>query len=105
MSSNDALNDEVEALTSIYDSEVLKLTSNTNAILALPNVAYSFSLSFPPSYPDVPPAIIGTHHVDASAKKGEGEAAANILRVVLSRVYTPCRDVVCSTCHSLVHRK
>lgn len=89
MSSNDALNDEVEALTSIYDSEVLKLTSSSDAVLALPNVAYSFSLTFPPSYPDVPFAITGTHHVDASAKKGEGEAAANILRAVLARVYAP----------------
>lgn len=89
MSINEALKDEVEALTSIYDSEVVKLTSDTDAILAPPNVAYSFSLSFPSSYPDVPPAIVGTHHVDASAKKGEGGAAASILREVLGHIYTP----------------
>lgn len=89
MSINEALKDEAEALSSIYDSEVLKLTSDTDAVLAPPNVAYSFSLTFPSSYPDVPPSIIGTHHVDATAKKGEGEGAANILREVLGRVYAP----------------
>jgi len=93
MSSSDALNEEVEALTSIYDSEVLKITndsttSGTSAILTIPSVAYTFSLTFPPTYPDEPPQILGTHHVDASARKGEGEPATAILRDVLGRIYT-----------------
>ena len=88
MSMNDALLDEIEALTSIYDSEVLK-NVDERGVLTLPNTAYSFSLSFPASYPDEPPSVLGTHHVDASAKKGEGEAAAGIVRNVLGRVYAP----------------
>jgi len=94
MSSNDALNDEVEALSSIYDLSVLTLgeptaTGAVSAVLALPNVAYSFSLTFPASYPDEPPSIVGTHHVAASARKGEGDAAASVLRDVLGRLFTP----------------
>ncbi|KAK5086165.1 hypothetical protein LTR70_008490 [Exophiala xenobiotica] len=94
MSSNDALNDEVEALSSIYDSNVLAITEATatgavSAVLALPNIAYSFIFTFPSSYPDEPPSILGTHHVVASARKGEGEAAASILRDVLGRLFTP----------------
>ena len=94
MSSNDALNDEYEALSSIYDSNVLELTEpaaggNVFAVLALPDVPYSFSLTFPSSYPDEPPSITGTHHVAESTKKGEGEAAAKILRNVLGGLFTP----------------
>lgn len=99
MSNNEALIEEQEAITSIYDTEILSFTSTTSsnptnqsttsAILKLPNVVYSFTLTFPPSYPDEPPSITGTHHVEASAKKGEGESAANILRDVLGRIYTP----------------
>ncbi|KAJ9653030.1 hypothetical protein H2198_007736 [Neophaeococcomyces mojaviensis] len=94
MSGNDALNDEVEALTSIYDFKVLEVTSTdpatgTSAILALPSVAYTFSLVFPSIYPDGPPYITGTHHVDASARKGEGDTATNILREVLGQIFTP----------------
>lgn len=97
MSTNDALKDEVEALTSIYDSEVLTITADhdhtthggTTAVFSLPNIPYSFSITFPPTYPDDPPAVIGTHHVADTTKKGEGEAAANILRDILGRVFAP----------------
>lgn len=94
MSNNEALTEEQEAITSIYDSEILSFTSpstdtTTSAILTLPTIVYSFTLTFPPTYPDSPPSITGTHHVDASAKKGEGESAANILRDVLGRIFTP----------------
>ncbi|KAK5938057.1 hypothetical protein PMZ80_009646 [Knufia obscura] len=94
MSNNDALNDELEAVSSIYDSNVITLSEPTvtgavSAVLTLPNIAYSFSLTFPPNYPDEPPIIAGTHHVAASAKKGEGESATSILRDVLGRLYTP----------------
>lgn len=85
--SNAALADEVEALSSIYNNDVLNLTSDLQGVLALPNVPYSFIVSFPPIYPDVPPSILSTHHVDASVRKGEGETATNILRDVLGRVY------------------
>lgn len=87
--SNAALTDEIEALSSIYNSDVLILTSDLQAVLALPNVSYSFRISFPLTYPDVPPQILGTHHVDAAVRKGEGEGATNILRDVLGRTFAP----------------
>ncbi|KAK5088085.1 hypothetical protein LTR05_002301 [Lithohypha guttulata] len=86
---NAALKDEVEALTSIYDSDVLTVTSDSSAILALPTIAYSFTVQFPSDYPDVPPEVTGTHHIDASAKKGEGDGATSILQSVLGRVFVP----------------
>lgn len=94
MSKNESLVEEREAVTSIYDYQVLTLSDtdglgSTTAILALPNIAYSFTLIFPSTYPDDPPSVTGTHHVAASAKKGEGEAASNILRDVLGRIFTP----------------
>lgn len=94
MSANEALKDEIEALTSIYDSDVLSIagvssTGDTAAILTIPNIVYTFNFTFPSSYPDTPPQITGTHHVDASAKKGEGEAASTILRDILGRLFTP----------------
>lgn len=94
MSNNEALNEEIEAITSIYNTEVLTITSpidsaTVTAVLTLPNVAYSFTLTFPPAYPDEPPSITGTHHVSATAKIGEGDAATNTLRTVLGHIYTP----------------
>ena len=86
---NDALRDEVEALHSIYSTEVLDVHNDSTAVLTLPNTAYSFSLIFSAQYPDEPPSITGTHHVDASARKGEGDSATNVLRDVLGRIYSP----------------
>lgn len=96
MSNNEALNEEIEATASIYNTEVLSITSSADqnsdtiiAVLTLPNSEYSFTLTFPPTYPDEPPSITGTHHVSATAKIGEGDSAANILRTVLGQIYTP----------------
>lgn len=97
MSTNESLNEEIEATTSIYTTEILTNTSTpaespatgTSAILRIPDVAYSFTLLFPPEYPDAPPQITGTHHVDADVKIGEGDAAVTALREILGEVYAP----------------
>lgn len=95
LSTNDALNEEISVLRSIYDLPILEITSNPTdsgsiqATLALPTTSITFNVSFPPSYPDAPPSITGTHHVSASTRPGEGEAAAETLRNVLAQVYIP----------------
>lgn len=96
MSNNEALDEEIEALSSIYDDQILEITSvePVTAILALPNIATSFTISFPDSYPDSPPSITGTHHVASSAKRGDGEQLANVLRDTLGRIYTPGQVVL-----------
>ncbi|EXJ93598.1 hypothetical protein A1O1_01990 [Capronia coronata CBS 617.96] len=92
VSSNAALADELEALNSIYEPDTLVLEhdtpSETAAVLRLPDLPFSFLVTFPREYPDVPPAIVGTQSTGGSGR-GEGEAAVNILRDVLARVWAP----------------
>lgn len=92
-SDNDALHDELEALGSIYAPDTLILTDQdagvTSAILTIPGVECTFSLTFPPKYPDEPPNILGTYHIDANASKGAGQVATNVIRDVLGSVFVP----------------
>ncbi|KAL6251935.1 hypothetical protein RBB50_002145 [Rhinocladiella similis] len=103
--SNAALADELEALNSIYSPDTLVIQSgsssssstssslDTTAILKLPDLPFSFLVSFPDDYPtNAPPTIIGTQSTGGSGR-GEGEAAVTILRDVLGRVWIP--DQVC----------
>jgi len=81
---------------SIYDQNVTILAepatkSIVSAVLALPNIGYSFSMDFPPNYPDELPWVAGTHHVAVLVKKGEGISAAIVLRDVLDRLSVPGR--------------
>jgi hypothetical protein len=90
---NDALNDEFEALNSIYGDGTITATSTgpnkTTAILQFPNQPFSFLLEFAADYPDVPLHITGTHSTGSTAKKGAGEAAVTALHAVLGQVYRP----------------
>lgn len=92
VSSNSALADELEALTSIYEPDTLVLEhdgpTEATAVLRLPELPFSFLVTYPSDYPDVPPAIVGTQSTGGSGR-GEGEAAVTILRDVLGRVWTP----------------
>jgi Uncharacterized protein family UPF0029/RWD domain len=91
-SCNEALNDEVAALNSIYGDETVAVASSslheTSAVLRPPDIHFSFLLSFPSEYPDVPPQIRGTNSTGSSGR-GEGENAVNTLRQVLGIVYQP----------------
>ena len=90
--SNVSIADELEALNSIYGPGTLSLQTDSaaeaRAVLRPPELPFSFLISFPSAYPDVPPAIVGTQST-GSGGRGEGEAAVNILRDVLGRIYTP----------------
>ncbi|KIW13634.1 hypothetical protein PV08_08825 [Exophiala spinifera] len=104
--SNAALADEVEALNSIYGPNTLVVRGDssssasttstldtTTAVLQLPDLPFSFLVSFPTDYPaNAPPTIVGTQSTGGSGR-GEGEAAVTILRDVLGRVWVP--DQVC----------
>jgi hypothetical protein len=92
VAANAALADELEALTSIYDSDTLIIQKETNseatAALRLPDLPFSFLVSFPREYPDVPPAIVGIQSTGSSGR-GEGETAVTIVRDVLGRIWAP----------------
>lgn len=91
MTTNPALTDEHQALTSIYDTSILTITSSSNtsttAILSLPAVPYDFTIVFPSTYPDTPPSITGTHHVSSHVKIGTGERVVTLLRDLLHKHY------------------
>jgi hypothetical protein len=97
MSYNDALNDECEALNSIYGDDTIAVTSaseeKTGAVLRFPNGSLSFALDFAPDYPDSPPCVTGTHSTGTIAR-GAGEAAVKVLHEVIGRVYTPSAVVL-----------
>lgn len=87
---NDALNDEREALNSIYGSDTIVISNpaDATAVLRLPNLPFSFVLAFPSEYPDAPPEVRGTNSTGSSSK-GEGGAVLEVLREVLERIYQP----------------
>lgn len=91
---NRALADEVEAINSIYGDETLSITSSderaSHAILTLPDLPFSFLLTFAPDYPTAPtpPHINGTQSTRSSSI-GAGTAAAQVLRDVVARVWSP----------------
>lgn len=91
---NDALNDECEALNSIYGNDTIIVSNDaaaattTAATLRFPNQPFSFRLEFPSDYPDVPLQIVGTQSTGNTAK-GAGEAAVLKLHEVFGNIYTP----------------
>ena len=90
--SNEALNDEIAALNSIYGKDTVAVTAfaftEITAVLQAPELPFSFVLTFPFEYPDVPPHVVGTSST-GSGGRGEGETAVGVLRDVLGRVYQP----------------
>lgn len=93
MTSNQALADELEAVNSIYDANTVVITtdnaSSTAITLTLPDSPFSFSISFPVTYPDLPPRVDGTQSTGPDTRKGQGNAALEVLRDVLGRVFVP----------------
>jgi hypothetical protein len=88
---NDALNDECEALNSIYGSDTIVVSaaeSGVAAVLRLPNLPFSFLLAFPFNYPDTSPEVRGTNSTGGSGR-GEGGAVLAVLREVLGRTFNP----------------
>lgn len=93
MTTNQSLTDELEAVNSIYNVGTLSVISSDESsmvtVLALPDLPFSFYISFPHEYPDAPPQIVRTESTGPTTKKGEGEAALSVLRDVLGKIFTP----------------
>lgn len=84
---SDELQDEVEAINSIYgDGTLTPSDAPSSYILNLPGEASSLRLSFPPTYPTQPPSVLGTHH-SSGGVKGAGARDLGLFRDVLREVF------------------
>jgi hypothetical protein len=97
---SEALADEVEVINSIYGDGSLTQSTDAEAsqdneesiyILQLPeesSTSTSLRLLFPAAYPDVPPAILGTHS-SAGGVRGAAAHDLALFRAAVAAVYEP----------------
>jgi hypothetical protein len=89
---SEELQDEVTSINSIYgDNTISKLDEGpglyTLILPAQPDIV--LRLDFPSDYPDAPPSVLGTQSVGNAVAKGEGTHVVDVVRDVLSEIYTP----------------
>jgi len=85
--SEDLLN-ELEAINSIYGEHTIERaddSSNNVHILSIPHRSVTLRISFPSSYPEHPPNVLGT----ATSRKGHGAHIIAQARETLRQVFTP----------------
>jgi hypothetical protein len=87
---NEDLQDEVEAINSIYGNDTLVATSDHNVyILNLPQQAASLRLHFPLEYPAAPPVVLGTQSSGEHTRKGDAANTLDSFRRILGKIYQP----------------
>lgn len=97
---NSSLSDEILSLNAIYGPETLipspspsasspSSQTTTTCILHIPNQNISLRLSFPQTYPDEHPEILGPASSGSDARKGEASEIAQLARDVLKRCFQP----------------
>jgi hypothetical protein len=91
MSLSEELQDEVEAINSIYGPGCLAQSGDdpTIFILHLPEETASLRLQFTQSYPDAPPSVLGTHSVGEHGKRGSAARDLALFRDAVADVYEP----------------
>ncbi|KAJ4377374.1 hypothetical protein N0V83_000199 [Neocucurbitaria cava] len=90
--SNDAIQDELTSINSIFDEGTLSVIDENSRLfsLRLPSLpSIVLRLEFPADYPDAPPSILGTQSVGQDVPKGMGIRAVDVVRSVLADVYRP----------------
>lgn len=91
-SSNDAIQDEIISINSIFEEDTLVALGQDPALcsLRLPSLPdITLRVEFPQDYPDAPPSILGTQSVGHDVAKGMGTRIVDLVRDVLARVYNP----------------
>ncbi|KAH7489313.1 hypothetical protein FOMA001_g3150 [Fusarium oxysporum f. sp. matthiolae] len=85
---SEELQDEVEAINSIYGDDSLVPTEDDSSvfILKLPGDASSLRLKFPSDYPSKPPSALSTHH-SSGGVKGAGARDLALFRDALGEVF------------------
>lgn len=88
---SEELNDEVEAINSIYgDGCLVRSDQDPNIyILSLPDETSSLQLQFPATYPDAPPAVLGTHSSGEHGRRGVAARDLGLFRDAVAAVYQP----------------
>lgn len=89
---NDATQDELTSLNSIFDEGTLSpIDENARLFsLRLPSLpSITLRIEFPIDYPDAPPSILGTQSVGQDVPKGMGNRAVDVVRDKLADVYRP----------------
>jgi hypothetical protein len=89
---NEAVQDEITSINSIFDEGTLSAVDENKSIysLRLPYLpSITLRIEFPPDYPDAPPSILGTLTVGEDVAKGMGTRAVDVVRDVLAEVYRP----------------
>lgn len=92
MTLNEAIQDEVTSINSIFDEGTLSPVDEHARIfsLQLPSLpSITLRIEFPADYPDAPPSILGTQSVGQDVPRGMGTRAVDIVRDVLAQVYCP----------------
>ncbi|KAF1954164.1 impact family protein [Byssothecium circinans] len=92
MSVNDAIQDEIISINSIFDEGTLTPLNDGASIcsLCLPSLpSVTLRIEFPSNYPDAPPSILGTQSVGQDVAKGMGSRVVDVVRDVLAQVYRP----------------
>ncbi|KAL5116609.1 hypothetical protein ACEQ8H_005487 [Pleosporales sp. CAS-2024a] len=92
MSANDAIQDELTSINSIFDDETLAPIDEAAGLFSLrlpsfPSIV--LRIGFPPDYPDAPISVLGTQSVGRHVPKGMGSQAVDVVRKVLAEVYRP----------------
>jgi hypothetical protein len=92
MSANDAIQDELTSINSIFDEGTLSVVSEDDRIFSLRLPSYPsviLRIEFPADYPDAPISVLGTQSVGQDVPKGMGNRAVGVVRDVLAEVYRP----------------
>ncbi|RMJ19869.1 hypothetical protein CDV36_000508 [Fusarium kuroshium] len=91
---SEELQDEVEAINSIYgDGSLVPTEGDTSVfILNLPGEASSLRVRFPQEYPSTPPSVLGTHH-SSGGVRGAGARDLKLFREALESVFQ--EGIVC----------
>jgi hypothetical protein len=90
--SNDAIQDELTSINSIFEEDTLSPVDEDARLfsLRLPSLpSIVLRIEFPADYPDAPPSILGTQSVGQDVPKGMGSRAVDVVRNVLAEVYRP----------------
>lgn len=87
---NEDLQNEVEAINSIYGESSLVATEEPGIfILHLPQHATSLKLQFPTDYPSSPPSVLGSHSSGEHTRKGAAAHVVDVFRDVLGKFFQP----------------